>query len=166
MNHYIFIVDYSYSMKNNLYKVINVINTFINQLKTSNVKSLFSLYYFSCQLYHVIENIDINILKELFNLSQFKNSGATALYDAVCTVILKNGFDSNIKKYLYIITDGDDNNSSSYTREDADRICNTALLSNNWSIQHFDTLNYSTLSVPTVHFDMDDISTLMNNLKM
>ena len=88
MNHYIFIVDYSYSMKNNLYKVINVINTFINQLKTSNVKSLFSLYYFSCQLYHVIENIDINILKELFNLSQFKNSGATALYDAVCTVIL------------------------------------------------------------------------------
>jgi hypothetical protein len=40
------------------------------------------------------------------------------------------------------------NSSHSYNRNDTDKLCQTAITAGNWDIKHFDTLNYSTISVP------------------
>ena len=103
---------------------------------------------------------------DVFYDHQFVNYGNTALYDSVCTVILENGLNVNERKHFYIITDGDDNASNKYGRKETDEICNIAITNGNWDIKHFDTLDYNTLSVPKIQFDVDNMSDLFNNMTM
>lgn len=165
MNHYIFLVDNSYSMNQHLFKVISAINEFLKKLKENNTEDVyFTLASFSCNLKWIIKKESIKYL-DMFYTNQFTDSGATALYDSVCTILLEFGLNTNERKHFYIITDGEDNDSGKCNREMTDQMCNMAITTGNWEIKHFDTLDYNTLSVPKVKFDMDDdISDLFNNL--
>jgi hypothetical protein len=163
MNHYIFLIDNSYSMNPYLYKFVDMLNNFV--LKIKNTSSIISVYYFSCDLDFIIKTKNVNDVSN-FYVSQFTNAGSTALYDSVCKIILENGIDTKDKKYFYIITDGDDNSSHTYSRIDADKLCQNAIISGNWNIKHFDTLNYSTISVPKIKYDIDNISSLLEGLNL
>jgi hypothetical protein len=166
MNHYIFLVDNSYSMNHHLFKIVSVINEFLKKLKDNNLgDTYFTLASFSCNLNWIVKKQNVNHL-DMFYVNQFINSGNTALYDSVCTVLLDFGLNVNERKHFYIITDGDDNNSDKHSREETDRMCNIAITNGNWEIKHFDTLDYNTLSVPKVQFDIDNMSDLFNNLTM
>jgi len=162
--HYIFLVDYSYSMCSHIPKIVTVINMFLDELKKSGKTNiLFSLASFSYRMRWIVNTINIQSVQNINN-DDFKDPGSTSLYDSVCSVLLEFGCDPNFKNTFYIITDGDDNNSFKFTRENTDELCDKAMKSN-WTIKHFDTLSYQTLSVPTVKFDIDDMSNLFNNMK-
>jgi len=162
--HYIFLVDYSYSMCGHIPKIVTVINMFLAEVKKSGKTNvLFSLASFSYRLVWIVKAANLNNIENIKN-DDFKDAGSTSLYDSVCSVLLEFGCDSEFKNIFYIITDGDDNNSFKFTRETTDELCDKAMKTN-WTIKHFDTLNYQTLSVPTIKFDIDDMSNLFNNMK-
>ena len=166
MNHYIFLIDNSYSMNSYLYSICNIVNKFIKNLKeNTTTENYISIASFSCTLEWILKTKNTNLFSSL-ELSHFKNSGTTYLYDSVSKVILEFGNNPQIKTYFYIITDGDDNNSFEYTKNDADNICKNAIEIGGWSITHFDTLNYSTLDIPKVQIDINDLSSLLDNLKV
>ncbi len=48
MNHYIFLIDNSYSMNPYLYKFVDMLNNFVSKIK--NTSSIISVYHFSCDL--------------------------------------------------------------------------------------------------------------------
>ena len=166
MYHYIFLVDNSYSMTQHLTKILNVINEFLMKLRSNRnlgIEFYFSLALFSNNIQWVIKCKDIKIVPGI-NTYYIYPSGGTALYDSVSNIILEFGFDTKYKTQFYIITDGDDNCSLKYERMDADYYCQAAIHSGNWIIKHLDTLEYQTLSVPKIQFDINDISTLLENL--
>ena len=164
--HYIFLVDYSYSMQSRISNVVYVLNVFFKKLRETGQKNVFiTVAYFSCRFNEpIIYRQDVYSFDSI-TPDNFKNSGTTALYDAVCKTINGVGFKTSDTIFFNIITDGDDNNSSEYSREDADRLCKTAM-ELNWNIKHFDMMDENTLSVPKVKIDIDDIADLMTNLRM
>ena len=163
MIHIIFLQDYSYSMVGHIPKVVHIINTFLTTLMKNRGDVVFSIASFSDKLRWIQKNSANPIpIKE----DDFKNAGMTALYDSVCQVLLEYGVHTPDKKILYIITDGDDNSSYKFKREYTDDLCKQATTMGNWEIKHFDTLNYQTLSVPTIKFDIDDLSELFNHMQV
>ena len=167
MIHYIFLVDYSYSMIEHLYKIVIVINNFISTLKSNNEfnDKFVSIASFSDGLSWIDKNTSVNLVKTI-TVNDFTSPGYTALYDSVCNVILEYGLYYEYEKKFYIISDGDDTHSKKYRRDDADTICQAAIACGNWEIKHFDTLDYQTLTVPKIQITMNDISSLLNNLKI
>ena len=162
MNHYIFLVDYSYSMNSHIPKIVNIINMFLSNVKQNNIITLAS---FSNNLRWILKAVNISVINKI-STNDFKEPGLTALYDSVSTILMEfAGFHPNIKNYFYIITDGDDNCSTKFNRTNTDELCENAI-KNGWNIKHFDTLNYQTLSIPKIKFDVDNMSELFNNMTM
>lgn len=166
MSHHIFLIDFSYSMEHRINNVVYALNMYFKELRGTMGKDIFiTVAYFSCRL-----NTPIIYRKDVYSFdsistSSFINPGTTSLYDSVCEMINLVGFNTSDTIFFNIITDGDDNTSSRYSREDADLLCKTAM-NMEWNIKHFDMLDKSTLSVPKVKVDIDDIADLMSNLKM
>jgi hypothetical protein len=153
-------------MTQHLYKIVSVINEFLKKLKDNNIgNTYFSLACFSHSLYWIAKKQNVDYL-DMFYTIQFINPGTTALYDSVCTILLENGLNISERKHFYIITDGDDNSSNKHNREETDKFCNIAITNGNWEIKHFNTLEYNTLSVPKIQFDIDNMTGLFDNLKM
>ena len=167
MNHYIFLLDNSYSMSGYLDKLADVVNKFAAELKRNNVynNTLISIVSFSCNMLWMTKKLDINSFHNL-NEFDFKNKGSTSLYDTVSNTILEFIKDESDNKHLYIVTDGDDNSSLKYDRQTTDELCQIAINSGKWDVKHFDTLNYLTLTVPKVQFDIDNINCLFDNLQL
>ena len=166
MNHYIFLIDNSYSMNQHLFKIVSIINDFLQKLKENNIgDTYFTLASFSCSFNWIVKKQNVEYL-DMFYRNQFINAGNTALYDSVCNILLEFGLNVNERKHFYIITDGDDNYSNKYKREETDKMCNIAIINGNWDIKHFDTLDYNTLSVPKIQFDIDNMSNLFDNMAM
>lgn len=165
MKHHIFLIDNSYSMNSYLYSICNIVNKFIKNLRQDTAQENYiSIASFSCTLNWILKTQNTNLLFPNLSPSDFKNSGATALYDSVSNVILEFGTTPQIKTYFYIITDGDDNSSNEYNKESTDNICKEAIKSGGWEIKHFDTLNYSTLDIPKVQIDINDLTSLLDSL--
>jgi len=153
-------------MQQHQFKIVSMINEFLKKLKKNNIsETYFTLASFSCNLNFIVKKQNVNHI-DMFYVNQFINSGTTSLYDSVCTVLLEFGLNISERKHLYIITDGDDNNSYKYNREDADKTCNIAITNGNWDIKHFDTHDYNTLSVPKIQFDIDNMSDLFNRITL
>jgi hypothetical protein len=88
------------------------------------------------------------------------------LYDAICNTIKKissNTHFTNTK--FFIISDGDDNASFRYDKEDADKILNEAINIGKWEIIHCHT-DISLLKVPSITYDINNISDIFDNLKI
>ena len=165
MIHYIFLIDNSYSMEQHIFNIVNVVNNVIGQIKEQNELSYITIACFSNDIHWIRKFVNITYIDSI-NSTDFINPGFTALYDSVSNVILEFGINTEFKTNFYIITDGDDTMSSKYKRMDADYFCQAAIARGNWNIKHLDSLNYSTLSVPRTKINMDDISSLLENLKV
>ena len=163
MKHYIFLIDTSHSMHSKLIKIINGLNEFINT--SSTLHSYFSLASFNRKLEWIVKLIEISYVNKI-HIRDFKFSGSTCLYDSICDVILYFGINSVYDTYFYIITDGDDNHSNKYTDLDANYLCKTAMNIGNWKIKHLDTIEYSTLDIPRIQYDINSITCMIQNLQV
>lgn len=164
-SHHIFLIDNSVSMQGEIYKMVKMLNDIISRLKKLRQEIFVSIGIFSNDLLWLIKGTHIREIKDV-NAAQFINQSMTSLYDSVCQTLLEFGVVAKVKTFLYLITDGDDTSSMRYTKIDADKLCQTATTTGNWDIRHFNALDYQTLSVPTIKFEMDDLSDLVDKMSL
>lgn len=166
--HYIFLLDTSYSMQPYIAKIIEGINNFIKKLKSLNNGDIYiSLIYFNTNITYLFRCANIKNI-DAINSNIFINYGTTALYDSVCDVLINYDV-SGLKNNFYIITDGDDNASKRYTKEKADELCNRATTSGDWNIIHFHTdniLNFLNTATNILYNPEDDLSNIFDNLSI
>ncbi len=162
--HIIILIDVSYSMQSHIGDFVQALNTFVYKLKETTCR--LTIGQFSVNLSFLAEYKDIKNIQE-FNVGNFNIYGTTALYDAIYLTINSisksiNSAEHNTK--LFIITDGDDNASFRYTKEDVDKIISISQ-GNNWEITHCHT-DMNLFNVPTITYDVNDISNIFNNLNI
>jgi len=145
----------------NIDKLIFSVNSFVTTL-INRPETYISIVCFSKNMKYICKGLEIGQVG-ILNKSHFTGFSSTALYDSVCT-ILTEWQNSPGKHKLFIITDGDDNDSRIYTKEQTDVLCKSAISSGNWDIVHCHT-EISELSVSkSVVYEVEDISNIMNNL--
>lgn len=162
MAHIIVLIDSSYSMESCMKDVVDGLNNFLEKIRY-NHNTYMSVLTFSKHVKCIVECQNVISIKK-FQKTEFSTNGSTALYDSICETVTKFS-KLNLKNNLFIITDGDDNCSVSYTKKNTDDICLEALKSRNWKITHCHT-DSSILNIPTIHYNVDDISNIFDNLKL
>jgi uncharacterized protein YegL len=162
MAHVIILIDNSFSMDSCMKNVVDGLNKFLEKIRY-NHNTYMSVLTFNKHINSIVECQDVISIKE-FDIKEFRTNGSTALFDAICETILKYS-KLSLKNNLFIITDGDDNCSTSYTKNQTDEICNKAFESGNWKITHCHT-DSSILNIPTIQYNVDDISNIFDNLKI
>ena len=118
------ILDRSGSMFGLRTTVVEKLNDFINSNKEIKESARFNLYQFDTILETVIEDCDIQEVKQ-FTLEDFCPVGGTRLVDAGCTYIDQIGAklskinqqDRPKQVIVVFITDGEENSSKIYTME-------------------------------------------------
>jgi hypothetical protein len=90
------------------------LNTFIAEQRLVG-EFLFTLVLFSHGVETVYNNISSNNIPE-FTYQQYRVGGATALYDAIGSVISSETDDENNDVICVILTDGEENSSRTYTK--------------------------------------------------
>lgn len=162
--HIIILIDCSYSMENILKEVVKGLNNFLEKIKIQYknypINIFLTVASFSNNLKYIVEYKNINLIN-FFDENDFITWGSTALYDSICNIILK--FQNNNNTNLYIITDGDDNMSKTYTKEQTNELCDMAIQSGLWKIIHCHT-DINILNIPTIKYDINDISNIFNML--
>jgi hypothetical protein len=164
INNYIIMIDNSYSMGVYMYKVVNGLNTFLFRLRQNNERTFLTVITFNATLKYIVRYADVNLI-EPFELNQFTVFGTTALYDSICEVISTHNLFLTSPINLFIISDGDDNISTVYTKEKTNEICKQAINSGNWNIIHCN-LEEVILDIPSIAYQEEDISSIFDNLKI
>ena len=164
VNNYIIMIDNSYSMGSYMYKVVNGLNTFLYRLRQSEEKTFLTVITFNATLKYIVRYADVKLINP-FELNQFTVYGTTALYDSICEVISTNSLLLSSPINLFIISDGDDNISTVYTKERTNEICKQAINSGYWNIIHCN-LEEIILDIPTIAYQEEDISNIFDNLKI
>ena len=164
--HIIILIDVSYSMSMYINNFVYSLNNFLKHLKSQNNEIYITLAQFNTNLYFICEYKNINLINS-FQPSDFNIYGTTALYDAICNTIKKISSKNThfVKTKLFIISDGDDNASFRYDKEDTDKILNEAINIGIWEIIHCHT-DISLLKVPSIIYDINNISDIFNSLKI
>lgn len=164
INNYIIMIDNSYSMGSYMYKVVNGLNTFLFRLRQNKERTFLTVITFNATLKYIVRYADVNLIKP-FELNQFTVFGTTALYDSICDVISTHNLFLTTPINLFIISDGDDNISTVYTKEKTNEICKQAINSGNWNIIHCN-LEEVILDIPSIAYQEEDISSIFDNLKI
>ena len=98
------------------------LNSYINEQKESNNKTKFSLLFFDTDFFMPYQNVDIEKVNKVTKKTYYARGG-TALYDAVGKMIddyidyLGSTPERPDKTLFVIITDGQENSSTYYTKE-------------------------------------------------
>jgi len=158
--HYIVLVDTSYSMIMNLDKLVTGLNNFIQTIRNSDTH--LSIVNFSNNMKYIYKGTNI---KDVGNIIQSDLSGfsSTSLYDSVCNLIIEWKVVPGLHK-LFIITDGIDNSSRRYNKEQTNFLCNEATLSGNWEIVHCHTEVSDLCVSKKVVYEVDNLSDILGNL--
>ena len=113
----VFILDKSGSMNNNVENTITSFNEYLEKEKQSKFTTKITTVLFSDNYKYLHKNVDVKKVKPITN-KEYYCYGCTALYDAIGSSI---NYIDNIKhdKVLFvIITDGYENASKEYKKED------------------------------------------------
>lgn len=160
MKHIIILLDNSYSMNVYETKILEGLNKFLYNLK--NNKNLYiTIVLFTTNLKYICKGIDINDVS-LINTEHLSSKGCTALYDSIYNTIdewKNNSLDENI---MYIISDGEDNNSV-YSKDDIEQLVQTL---DRWKIFHCDTdiNNLNINNVESIEYKLDCIDDLFDKM--
>ena len=169
MKHFIFAIDTSYSMYSIIDKIIDVVNKFLNKLKTDAIKKSINDIYVSILSFNnnLTYQIKLRNIKNFQNIygSQFQIWGTTALYDCIYEVINNYGIDVEAEHHFYIITDGQDN-ISKHTKEVTNELIENAINIGKWDIVIYNTENIINLNIPVYMYSVDTISDMFGNLTL
>ncbi len=112
------ILDESGSMHDCLGATISSVNEYVGSLKNNGGKVLYSLTKFNTLGTRVDANMPISEVKPL-TVENYQPDGGTPLYDAVGRTILalKASVKTDTKVLVAIVTDGEENQSKEFTRE-------------------------------------------------
>lgn len=122
LTHIVFVIDESGSMCSTALEVISGFNKFIKEQKELLVGDMMvSLYKFSTNVEKVFDNRNVKDVEDL-TTKTYSPGGLTALYDGIGTAIDETGKylaslveENRPSKVLFVImTDGEENSSSSY----------------------------------------------------
>lgn len=114
------VVDESGSMEDRRQIVVNGINEFIQQQKADLCEGTtcsVSLFFFNNCIRNIFESKLLGDIQKI-TLEEYKPSGCTALNDAFgarLALIHEAPVDSNKKRILMVITDGEENSSKQFT---------------------------------------------------
>jgi uncharacterized protein YegL len=159
--HILILIDTSYSMIDDISKVINSLNIFLRNL---NNNFYVTIATFNDKLKYIVTFKKINLLKN-FDVHTFKPDGFTSLYDSISNVILNFGLELEIKTHFFIVSDGGNNITQQYTKEQTDELCKMATSSGKWNITYCNT-NTDLLNIPTIQYDIDNIANIFDNLNL
>ena len=109
------ILDESGSMENIRKDMIKALNELIKEQKQLDRPCKFTFVKFNDRVKRVIENKDLKEVKN-FSLDDYCPDRSTALYDAIGSTIEWFKYESNV--LLVIITDGQENASKKYTKDE------------------------------------------------
>lgn len=128
----IFILDESWSMVDMGNEPILATNEFIKSIKQdeSYSKSTFSMYKFSGLCTTVVDNIPIKYVPEF---TEYTPHECTSLFDTI-GIAIKNKLDKPNKDNVtcIILTDGEDNNSKSYTVKSISKLMSDVEKKHGW----------------------------------
>ena len=164
-NHYIILIDVSYSMSSHIHKFVLAINKFLHSLKQQNRynNTYITVGQFSHHLRFICECKNINEI-DYFDIKDFTLDGTTALYDAIYkTIKLTKDIPANTN--MFIITDGDDTCSFYATKDDIDIMMNKMIEENKWNIIHCN-VDMNTFNVPTIKYDMAELSDIFDKINL
>jgi hypothetical protein len=116
------------SIKNNMLKSLNILIT--EQKEIKGRPSTFTLVKFNDKINRKIENMPLEEIR-LLTTEDYTPQGSTALYDAIGTTI--NRFRNEHDVMLVIITDGQENASTTYNKEYVTQKLDEKKKYNNWS---------------------------------
>lgn len=162
--HFLILLDISYSMSSHIQSMLNGINTFISNLK-KYPDVYVTILLFCDRTKYLCDRTHILQINE-FTREDIPFFGTTYLYDSVRKILEEHINEQGIDHHLYIITDGDDNGSRNTTRGQAIELCDTAVEHYGWNITHCD-IDISKLAygnVKSVVYNPDEIEQLLGNL--
>lgn len=112
-----FLIDKSGSMSSRIDDVLKGFNDFVCEQRDVHDSRL-SLYTFNDFFSNIFEDVDIRKVNDLTRLD-YRPEGTTALLDAMVCVLHKIPSTDNGRKRVFIVlTDGEENSSRLYTRQD------------------------------------------------
>lgn len=101
------------------------------KLRDSLKESKFTVATFNNTLKYKADDLTYD---EPYEFSDYSPSFSTALYDAVCKIIMEKISETNKEVIFIIITDGMENSSSLFTSNDTKELVEKAQNKNNWKI--------------------------------
>ena len=132
----IIILDESGSMEKSGKEPIQSVNIYVNDFKKEAVseKTTFTFVTFNINTNIQIKDQVIKNMEEIKENS-YQPNGGTAIYDAICYTIKEvlGGVKPN-NKIMVIITDGEENSSLKYNKEDVKKIINLVESKHEWKI--------------------------------
>ena len=114
-SHIYFVLDRSGSMCDFVDDTIGGFKTFVKGQQTDNPNGVMSLFLFNDKLTPVYKNKPIKEV-EMLDSSKYSPCGTTALCDAIGSTIKFADSDDHHQTIIVILTDGEDNTSTKYTR--------------------------------------------------
>ena len=158
-------VDTSYSMANFINQVVSGLNKFLIKLKVLSVdKPIYlTVISFNTDVNYVIKSVNVNMVDKFYTF-QFNSFGMTSLYDVIGQIFLDFGLYVPCSSHFFIISDGEDNSSKKYNKTTIDSMLNVAQ-NNNWKITHCHT-DVNILDIPTLTYNIEDISNVFDNLSI
>ena len=158
-------VDTSYSMESFIENMLIGLNKFLIKLKQVSIKQpiYLTVISFNTDIQYVIKSVNVNMIDKFYSF-QFKSFGMTSLYDTIGQIFLDFGLYSPCPSHFFIISDGEDNSSKKYNKTTIDGMLNVAK-NNNWKITHCHT-DLNILDIPTLTYNIEDISNILENLSL
>jgi hypothetical protein len=127
----VMILDESGSMEPIRNQMITSINDLIMEQKQIKERpTTFTLVKFSDNVREVIVNKSLNNVNSLTS-NDYTPSGSTALYDAIGNTISRFRNENNV--LMIIVTDGQENASKNYTRNQINKMISDKKTNNNWT---------------------------------
>jgi uncharacterized protein YegL len=128
------VLDMSGSMSSTEQEVKSGLKSYIKEQQKDNPKALLSVTAFDTLFEHWVDGVPIELIRPAPLVGRYKPRGATALLDAVGNTInnMKADVKGKDKAIVVIMTDGYENASQEYTRDQIKKLI-TSLAKKNWT---------------------------------
>lgn len=159
--HILFVLDESGSMAIVRDKTISGFNEFVANLKNDHGEAsvVFSLVKFNTEFKPVFVSKSLNILPEL-DYSNYSPSGLTALFDAVAYGVntILSGMPDEDRALVIIMTDGEENSSKEFNREQIFNLIAEKEQSGNWTFTYLGANQDSWLAGESIHIPKGNVA--------
>lgn len=158
--HVIIAIDTSSSMFIHIKNAVIGLNNFIQKYKNNSI--FITIITFNNNPKYIVKYTHINDVNFLDD-NLFTCYGSTCLYDTICLTLIDIKNLKDDETHFFIISDGDDNCSRLYKKEDVDEMCIFAKYNYNCITKHCH-VDSGIFDIPTINYNIDNIENLLSNL--